>query len=511
MPPTAPTLRMGAGARDRGLGGARARRAPRARALSRGHRHEREDDGHRDARRACLRARRASTPSPAATSAIPFTTAVAASSRGARRRGVVVPARRSRSVSPAGVGAAEPRARPPRPPRVVRRLPRREGGDLRGTSATTTSTSATATTRRRRRSRGARPARIVGSARAAGRRGRGRLSSGDTVARPRIPPATVELGIGRGRARRASRGRRGRRDGRARLRRRARRPSRGHRRVRRPRPTAARPSPRSTASGSSTTRRRRTSTRRWPAIAAVDDAVLIAGGRAKGQDLARWRAGAAHLRAVVAIGEAAAAIQDGVRRVASRCSPARAPSRTPSAAAFAAAERPGRRAARARRARAGISSPPTSSAGTDSPPPRADSRKGARMAERTGQGTARAKRGAARSARSTRAPGQRRLRLRAHRRAGGAPAESQAARAPRPRPARRVGRRRSRVVGLVMVLSAGSVSAAQGYGGNSFWYFQRQVLYAVGRDRRRGASRRACLRASGRRLGICRCSAARRC
>jgi cell division protein FtsW len=33
--------------------------------------------------------------------------------------------------------------------------------------------------------------------------------------------------------------------------------------------------------------------------------------------------------------------------------------------------------------------------------------------------------------------------------------------------------------GLVMVLSAGSVSAAQGYGGNSFWYFERQVLYAV--------------------------------
>jgi cell division protein FtsW len=34
-------------------------------------------------------------------------------------------------------------------------------------------------------------------------------------------------------------------------------------------------------------------------------------------------------------------------------------------------------------------------------------------------------------------------------------------------------------VGLVMVLSAGSVSAAQGYGGNSFWYFQRQVLYTI--------------------------------
>jgi len=35
------------------------------------------------------------------------------------------------------------------------------------------------------------------------------------------------------------------------------------------------------------------------------------------------------------------------------------------------------------------------------------------------------------------------------------------------------------VVGLVMVLSAGSVSAAQGYGGNSFWYFQRQLVYAA--------------------------------
>jgi cell division protein FtsW len=35
------------------------------------------------------------------------------------------------------------------------------------------------------------------------------------------------------------------------------------------------------------------------------------------------------------------------------------------------------------------------------------------------------------------------------------------------------------VAGLVMVLSAGSVSAAQGYDGNSFWYFQRQVVYAV--------------------------------
>jgi UDP-N-acetylmuramoylalanine--D-glutamate ligase len=41
------------------------------------------------------------------------------------------------------------------------------------------------------------------------------------------------------------------------------------------------------------------------AIEAVDDAVLIAGGRAKGQDLTPLGAAAPHLRAVVAIGEAA--------------------------------------------------------------------------------------------------------------------------------------------------------------------------------------------------------------
>ncbi len=33
--------------------------------------------------------------------------------------------------------------------------------------------------------------------------------------------------------------------------------------------------------------------------------------------------------------------------------------------------------------------------------------------------------------------------------------------------------------GLVMVLSAGSVSATQGYEGNPFWYFQRQAIFAV--------------------------------
>jgi cell division protein FtsW len=35
------------------------------------------------------------------------------------------------------------------------------------------------------------------------------------------------------------------------------------------------------------------------------------------------------------------------------------------------------------------------------------------------------------------------------------------------------------VLGLAMVMSAGSVSATQGYDGNAFWYFQRQGIYAV--------------------------------
>jgi len=35
------------------------------------------------------------------------------------------------------------------------------------------------------------------------------------------------------------------------------------------------------------------------------------------------------------------------------------------------------------------------------------------------------------------------------------------------------------ILGLTMVLSAGSVSATQGYDGNPFWYFQRQGVYAA--------------------------------
>ncbi|MEX1264873.1 MAG: putative lipid II flippase FtsW [Actinomycetota bacterium] len=35
------------------------------------------------------------------------------------------------------------------------------------------------------------------------------------------------------------------------------------------------------------------------------------------------------------------------------------------------------------------------------------------------------------------------------------------------------------VLGLAMIMSAGSVSATQGYEGNAFWYFQRQGVYAI--------------------------------
>ena len=112
------------------------------------------------------------------------------------------------------------------------------------------------------------------------------------------------------------------------------------------------------------------------AIAEVRDAVLIAGGRAKGQDLEpRWARAPATCVAVVAMGEASGRDRRRCSAGSSR-SRRRARSRTPSGRVRA-ADPSGRRAARARRARAGISSRPTSSAETGSPRPRADWRRGA--------------------------------------------------------------------------------------------------------------------------------------
>jgi UDP-N-acetylmuramoylalanine--D-glutamate ligase len=75
------------------------------------------------------------------------------------------------------------------------------------------------------------------------------------------------------------------------------------------------------------------------AIAAVRDAVLIAGGRAKGQDLSTLRASAANLRGVVAMGEATSslhAVYDGLVPVQDATSIEEAV-----AVAFATSARPG--------------------------------------------------------------------------------------------------------------------------------------------------------------------------
>ena len=75
------------------------------------------------------------------------------------------------------------------------------------------------------------------------------------------------------------------------------------------------------------------------AITAVRDAVLIAGGRAKGQDLSALRATAANLRAVVTMGEATASLHgvyDGLLPVTDAGSIEDAV-----ALAFAASARPG--------------------------------------------------------------------------------------------------------------------------------------------------------------------------
>ena len=336
-------LRLGAGARAPGLGRAGARRAARARPVPGGDRHERQDDDDRDARRvpAGRRARRGRVRQHRP----PVHDGGARAARRARRRGVVVPARAcsersirasrccstSRPTTSTTTAPSRPTARrrraifaQPARRRRPRRQPRRR--------------------RRRRPCRRRRRARVRWFR--AGRAGRGEVGyDGDRlVARlgaERVGPRRDRRG-----ARRLPRGRRRGRGGRARLRRRARGGRGGARRVRaRPR-TAARSSPRSTACGSSTTPRRRTCTPRSPRSTACDDAVLIAGGRAKGQDLAPLGdAAPTHLRA-----------RGRDRRGGRRASRTRSPDACPSpgrrsiedavGAAFATRGPPGSRAAR---------------------------------------------------------------------------------------------------------------------------------------------------------------------
>ena len=142
------TRRSSRGPRERGIPvwgelelGARLCERP----VPRGHRDERQDDHDRDdrlvparggPRRDRVRQHRPSVPARGARGA-----------RGARRRGVLVPAAVRRDVPPAGLGPAEPRARSSRLARLVRGLRRGEGARSCASKATATCTSATATIR----------------------------------------------------------------------------------------------------------------------------------------------------------------------------------------------------------------------------------------------------------------------------------------------------------------------------------------------------------------------------
>ena len=216
------------------------------------------------------------------------------------------------------------------------------------------------------------------------------------------------------------------------------------------------------------------------ALAAIDgvrDAVLIAGGRAKGQDLSLLGTRSDRLAGVVAIGETA----DDVAQAFEGRLPVRKAGSIEEAVrtAFELAPAPGGRAAGSRLRQLG--------------------------SVRRLPGTRRpVRRGGA----CHRRGGGRRWLIVGPARRGGRAAPAAPSRAAAPmlrvidgRDDRRSAKDRARLarvdlillvvaagfltaVGLVMVLSAGSVSAAQGYGGNSFWYFERQVALRGDRDRR---------------------------
>ena len=153
---------------------------------------------------------------------------------------------------------------------------------------------------------------------------------------------------------------------------------------------------------SSTTRRRRTSTRRWRRSNGSSDAVLIAGGRAKGVDLSPLAEAASNLSAVVAIGEAAPevlALFDGIVPATGADSIEAATARrstSPEPTAVRCCSR--------RPVPAGISSPTTPSAAIGSRPRRVRCRRWPRVGERE---AARAKRAPAKRAPVKRAPAKR--------------------------------------------------------------------------------------------------------
>ena len=226
VPGEAPLVRGRARARDPGLERDRARLAAApGNPIRRRHRDEREDDDER-----APRARSSTRRSPA-TSAAPLTRARRAvePGRADRLRGLELPARGRARARARGRGPAEPRARPPRPARHVRGLPRREAAHLREPGAGR---------------RGGRAARLRADR---GRRGRIEFAGGRPAARRAAHP-------GRAQPRERGRGRRGRARARGR-----RRGDRARRCARSPAcRTGSSRCARSAASASSTTRRRRT-------------------------------------------------------------------------------------------------------------------------------------------------------------------------------------------------------------------------------------------------------------
>ena len=241
------------------------------------------------------------------------------------------------------------------------------------------------------------------------------------------------------------------------------------------------------AFGSSTTPRRRTCT---PPLAAIDGVERRRADRRRPRQgrrpVAARDAGGARLRAVVAIGEAAPASSSACSRAACRSRGARRIEEAVAPGVRARAVPAGSCCSRPR-ARAGISSPTTASAASASRPPLGLwTRWGRRWPGRDRSAAALGDRGSSSAARcGSSAP-------RARGRGDGM---------------RRTLARRSlllllvsdgvllTVLGLVMILSAGSVSAVEGYG-TSFWYFNRQLIYAVAG--RRGARVRRVAPASHR-------------
>ena len=136
------------------------------------------------------------------------------------------------------------------------------------------------------------------------------------------------------------------------------------------------------------------------AIDGVDDAVLIAGGRAKGVDLSPLATRAARLRAVVAIGEAAPEHRPRLRGSHARCTHGRVDRGRRARRVRRSRGRAGASCSR-RRVRAGISSATTPSAGTGSRRRREGSSR--RWAPVAAERTRRRRTGPARGARRRRA------------------------------------------------------------------------------------------------------------